>query len=167
MTREELMELEITEVQTIANDVGVPAKSIKRATKLEIVDKILETMAANPPQESDDDETDIAIDGDEDDEQEAAAPAPAPAVQHAPIPPLPPATKTDSTPKEIRQATAHLVKRGLQIVKLDDKPHADGSHQWHFRHKNREAAGTIFQPLRTIVQQANMLMTPTKAPTEE
>lgn len=176
MKKEELMELEIDQVTQIANDVGVPKKSLKRATKGEIADAIVKILDAQPKDASEaagdeDDEQDEGAESEEG-EEDPAEPAPAKAtaphkaVQNAPEPPLPAPTTTHPSVAEIRKGVNHLVKRGLQIIQLEDDPHPDGHHQWHFRFKNKEAAGTVFQPLRTIVQQAAMLMAPTKVPTE-
>lgn len=171
MTKDEMMEMEIKEVQQIAAEVGVPAKSVKKATKEEIVDAILVVLAANPGEATEEEEQEDDEDAEDDAEEDAEEePEPEPvrkAIQSAPIPPLPAPSKATPTPAEIRRAIAHLVKRGLQVMQLDDEEHSDGHHQWHFRFKNKEAAGTVYQPLRTIVQQASILMNPTKVPTEE
>lgn len=98
------------------------------------------------------------------------------AVNQAPVeqPPAPPPAGTATQPyqprqkagshyptvKEVHDVLAGHVKRGLKIVSVDQKV-------WHIQHNNREAAGTMKMPLRTLLMQANILMRPTGRPTED
>lgn len=63
------------------------------------------------------------------------------------------------TPSEVKTALKSHVAKGLSVIQLTDE-------YWHFKMQNREAAGNLKQPLNQIVFQANILMRPTKAPTE-
>lgn len=63
------------------------------------------------------------------------------------------------TPEEVKAALKSQLARGLHIKELHDD-------QWHFWIDGREAAGNLKMPLNQIIFQANMLMRPTKSPTE-
>lgn len=63
------------------------------------------------------------------------------------------------TVEEVKVALKSHLARGLKIIELHDD-------QWHFRIEGREAAGNLKMPLNQIVFQANILMRPTKTPTE-
>lgn len=63
------------------------------------------------------------------------------------------------TVAETKAALKSHIARGLEILELHEE-------YFHFKVQNREAAGNLKQPLNQIVLQANILLRPTKAPTE-
>ena len=71
------------------------------------------------------------------------------------LPPPPP----DNGPFEIEKALEPFIKRGLQIVELNND-------YFHLRNENRECAGNTHQPIKQIVQQAQLLFKATKSPSE-
>lgn len=70
-------------------------------------------------------------------------------------PPPPPENKA----LDIEKALEPFVNRGLQIVELTDD-------YFHIRNLNRECAGNTHQPIKQIVQQAQLLFKATKSPSE-
>lgn len=63
------------------------------------------------------------------------------------------------SPANVQNALAVHVRRGLQIVELDEQ-------NWHLKIGNREDSGNMKMPLKTLVQCANLLMVRSAEPTE-
>ncbi len=63
------------------------------------------------------------------------------------------------TPEQARDALKSHIARGLEIVTLT-------AEYWHLKQGRREAAGNMKMPLKQLLLQANLLMTPTAFPTE-
>jgi len=76
------------------------------------------------------------------------------------VPDAVPKVSTFPTVEEARAALNSHVARGMQIIHMD-------SEYFHIKMQNRECAGNMKMPLKQLVMQANILMAPTKAPTEE
>lgn len=66
------------------------------------------------------------------------------------------------TPEEAIQTLAPYSKRGLIITRIPKLPH-----MLKLVHGSRELAISLKQPLRTVIQHANLLMRPTGKPTED
>ena len=190
-TEAELQTMPIDDLASMAKDLGL--KVPKKADKLQLVNIIVQATEGTGPAEGDGaDETPEDVEAKAEaqaaakeaalaeerqamgelaqDEEELdtggnypAEPAPAThtAKQLASEAVLPAGTGQEyATPETLKKALAPLIRRGLQI-------RATNKDFWVIAFHNREAAGTMHQPLKVCVAQANILARPTKQPTEK
>lgn len=185
LTKESLETLSLTDLKETAQNLGVKVHYKHSPDK--IISLILATIDGEPVEsaaEADNDSAPepspeeieaeaIASEGDLLDEAELAhiaaaqnfqadqkAPeAPKATQAFKPDAPLPNGNNYPSV-EEAKAALASHIARGLQIVTMTTE-------YWHLRQSNREAAGNMKMPLKTLLMQANILMVPTKQPTEE
>jgi len=101
----------------------------------------------------------LALDGEIAPDVAVVAETPVSAVQSF-VPDAVPKVSAFPTVEEARAALNSHVARGMQIIHMD-------SEYFHIKMQNRECAGNMKMPLKQLVMQANILMAPTKAPTEE
>lgn len=161
MTREELQSMEPDAVKKIANDLG--AKFHHKAGPDKVIDAVLLKLAGSDEGE---DATEI---------EQPAPPAPVatqtftPPITAIPVTMEPGKIQLAAiiakeksewpTVEQVTEALRSHVARGMQIVQLIPD-------YWHFRMGQREASGNMKMPLKQVLMQANILMTPTKKPTE-
>lgn len=145
MNRAELEAMQPEQVKKIANDLGVKYHHKHAVPK--IIDAIMGAIAgADPLSDEGDGVPEIA--------EMAAVQTFRPDAQPAET------VRAYPTVAEAQAALATHIARGLVIVTMTED-------YWHLRMKNREASGNMKMPIKQLVLQANILLQPTKAPTEE
>lgn len=171
MKKAELEAMSPEEVKQIANDLGV--KFHHKHGKPKIIEAIVSAMDGAPVEDADEGLDEVFSEQEGEvlpDESPLEASEVAPALKSPFVAPRAvqsfkpdaalPAGNDWPTVAQVKEALSSHFARGLTVVELTDE-------QWHFKVNTREAAGNMKMPLKQVVMQANILLRPTKAPTEE
>lgn len=159
----DLEDMSLAELKVIAKDLGIEVHH--KSGEAKIIAAI--RAFSDGIQEGDIDEQSVEV------VEELPAPAPVSEPQEpSPIPEPVPAKQEHRpnapvkavavypTVDEVKAILVPYIARGLIVEELTDE-------YWQFRIANKQAAGNMKMPLSQIKLQANILMVPTRRPTEE